>query len=57
MTDRSKRGRGPVHIKEILPDVLRNIQARIVAYREMNHKQPLLKQNTPEPNPKDSVPT
>lgn len=56
MADKSERGRGPVHIREIIPDVLREIQARVAVHRETERRRGLPRPHVPNPKPEDSVP-
>lgn len=56
MADKSERGRGSIHIKEIIPDVVRDIQARVAVHREAERLKHLKHQGVPKPKTENSSP-
>ncbi|MCX6715271.1 MAG: hypothetical protein NTX72_05680 [Candidatus Uhrbacteria bacterium] len=57
MADKSERGRGPIHIRDIIPEVLRDLKARREAYLATERLKHLERRCVPKPKAEDSVPS
>ena len=56
MADKSDRGRGPVPIREIIPEVLTKMFARAAVHQATERQKHLERRCVPIRNPEDSVP-